>query len=682
MTTAAAALGALALAAGALAQTAAATPRGAAHPNPHFSQCGSANTRLEHTSARAPSNLCVPASATDDNSTLLVWNKPEGTHSDVVDFRVYQDQDLVGTSSENAREHAPAQEYVEAFYQRDIDGFHTKTLNHSFKVTGLAPSTTYRFTVRAVYADGSLSEASAPVLVRTTEPARRVVVTDVEYGATGDGETLDTAALQNAIDECDTTACTVVVPAGTYRTGALFLHSDMTLDLQEGAEILGSDRWEDYPLDRGYYLYPVPDPVPTDDSYTAFLRPPSLINVLPEDNGRSAAGREAGDVAENVRIVGAGTIDGDGWKRSDEESVTDEAGNELPQYRASNAGAVADDGILAADQVQHAVDNRDDLPGIVNPPEEITDKALYGNYRSSLMTFMGVKGLYLEGISVRNPAYHGVMFLDSSGIGVYGTRHTTFNANNGDGLEFGGSSNGVVTGNFFDTGDDVINFAAGQGKYGARGHSAQDVWMFGNYLRKGHGGVAIGSHTAAWVQHLLAEDNVIFRTETGGLRMKSTSNMAGGARDVIFRDTPMACLKTSAFIASLSYTQSSSGYVGAQSADFRDIDVRNVSVDGNDNSAECGMADSNDKPVIDIEAGPHAGGEAGTVGPFTYEDVRFRNVNPTEIHGLTDSTFTDVCFATVLDDQNPWNLDEYSTGNTFEDVNPAPGGAPTGTCAP
>ena len=40
---------------------------------------------------------------------------------------------------------------------------------------------------------------------------------------------------------------------------------------------------------------------------------------------------------------------------------------------------------------------------------------------------------------------------------------------NGDGLEFGGSSNAVVASNFFDTADDVINFAAGQGKYGALG---------------------------------------------------------------------------------------------------------------------------------------------------------------------------------------------------------------------
>jgi len=196
-----------------------------------------------------------------------------------------------------------------------------------------------------------------------------------------------------------------------------------------------------------------------------------------------------------------------------------------------------------------------------------------------------MKNLYLEGFTADNPAFHGVMFLDSSDITVYGTRHTTFNTNNGDGLEFGGSSNGIVVNNFFDTGDDVVNFAAGQGLYGAQGRSSSDVWIAGNYLRKGHGGIAIGSHTAAWVQNILAEDNVMYTTETGGLRMKSTSDMAGGARNITFRDTAMACLATDAFIASLAYTQSPSGYVSASSATFTYIKFSNVSVDGNNTTS-------------------------------------------------------------------------------------------------
>lgn len=74
--------------------------------------------------------------------------------------------------------------------------------------------------------------------------------------------------------------------------------------------------------------------------------------------------------------------------------------------------------------------------------------------------------------------------------------------------------------------------------------------------------------------------------------------------------------------------------------------------------------------------------DADTAGPFGFADVRFRNVNPTGIQGLTGSTFTDVCFESVRGNANPWVLDAHSTGNTFVRVSPAPGGgAATGRCA-
>lgn len=670
-----AALGALALGPVALL---AATPADAAPKTGTDNTCTQASTRLTGTSPLAPSNLCVPGSATDDVSTLLVWNKPEGGTLDVVDYEVSQDGRVLGRASANAAAHTPSQPYVEAFYAADRDGFHVGVESRSFKVTGLKPQTTYTFQVRAVLADGSLSAPSAAIRQTTAKKAHRSVVTAPQFGAIGDGVTLNTGAIQKAIDACNAPSCVVTIPEGTFRTGALFLRSGVTLELAQGARLLGSDDWRDYPIERGYYLYPIPDPVPTEASYTAYLRPPSLLNVIPADNGRGEAGRQPGAAARGVRIVGQGVIDGNGWKRTAVGSTTDEVGNTLPDYVASSAGKVATDGILAANQVIHAREAIDTMPGIVNRPETVSDSSIYGQYRSSLATFIGVDGLYLEGVTADNPAFHGVMFLDSHNIGVYATSHTTFNTNNGDGLEFGGSSHGVVANNFFDTGDDVVNFAAGQGKYGALGRSSQDVWIMGNYVRRGHGGVAIGSHTAAWVQHLLAEDNVFHRTETGALRMKSTSDMNGGARDIIFRDSAVDCMASNAFIASLAYTLSPSGYVSGGSATFRDIAVSNVSVNSN-NSKTCGMADNAGKPVILVEAGP--GKNADTVGPFAFTDVRFRNVSPTGIQGLTDSTFTRVCFASVRGGVNPWVLDAHSVGNTFVDVTPMPGGgAPTGEC--
>jgi polygalacturonase len=65
----------------------------------------------------------------------------------------------------------------------------------------------------------------------------------------GDGQTLNTAAIQSAIDRCaDAGGGTVVFPAGRYVTGTLLLRSKIVLRLEEGAVLLGSTNLADYRL--------------------------------------------------------------------------------------------------------------------------------------------------------------------------------------------------------------------------------------------------------------------------------------------------------------------------------------------------------------------------------------------------------------------------------------------------
>ena len=73
-----------------------------------------------------------------------------------------------------------------------------------------------------------------------------------DYGASGDGRTLDTRAIQSAIDACrQAGGGTVYVPAGDYVTGSLFLASHLTLHLDAGARLLGSQDVADYPVVDG-----------------------------------------------------------------------------------------------------------------------------------------------------------------------------------------------------------------------------------------------------------------------------------------------------------------------------------------------------------------------------------------------------------------------------------------------
>jgi hypothetical protein len=68
-----------------------------------------------------------------------------------------------------------------------------------------------------------------------------------QYGATGDGTNLDTAALQQAIDAAaNAGGGTVVFSPGRYLSGSLDLKSHVTLQLDKGATLLGSPHQPDY----------------------------------------------------------------------------------------------------------------------------------------------------------------------------------------------------------------------------------------------------------------------------------------------------------------------------------------------------------------------------------------------------------------------------------------------------
>jgi polygalacturonase len=72
------------------------------------------------------------------------------------------------------------------------------------------------------------------------------------FGAVGDGRTPSTKGLQRAIDACAAAGGgTVLVPAGCYVTGALFLRSHVHLHVAQGATLAGSENFDEYPPIKG-----------------------------------------------------------------------------------------------------------------------------------------------------------------------------------------------------------------------------------------------------------------------------------------------------------------------------------------------------------------------------------------------------------------------------------------------
>jgi len=82
-----------------------------------------------------------------------------------------------------------------------------------------------------------------------TAPAPTPILSVKDFGATGDGTTKDTAAIQKAIDACaQAGGGELDFPAGTYLTGSINLKSHVHLVVPQGAIIQGSSDIADFPL--------------------------------------------------------------------------------------------------------------------------------------------------------------------------------------------------------------------------------------------------------------------------------------------------------------------------------------------------------------------------------------------------------------------------------------------------
>jgi polygalacturonase len=82
---------------------------------------------------------------------------------------------------------------------------------------------------------------------------KRYIITD--FKAIGDGKTMNTKAIQNAIDTCaNRGGGKVIFPKGTFLTGSIHLKSHVNLEITEGAVLLGSDKRDDYEKNDWYAL--------------------------------------------------------------------------------------------------------------------------------------------------------------------------------------------------------------------------------------------------------------------------------------------------------------------------------------------------------------------------------------------------------------------------------------------
>lgn len=99
--------------------------------------------------------------------------------------------------------------------------------------------------------------ANAAQLIVIKAPSATYDVRD--YGAKGDAMTVNTKAIQTAIDKCNSNGGGVVLIAGgQYVTGTIFLKSNVSLRIEAGAVMLGSPHLSDYSTNTDRTMYNEP----------------------------------------------------------------------------------------------------------------------------------------------------------------------------------------------------------------------------------------------------------------------------------------------------------------------------------------------------------------------------------------------------------------------------------------
>jgi hypothetical protein len=295
-----------------------------------------------------------------------------------------------------------------------------------------------------------------------------------EYGAKGDGTTLDTASIQKAIDRAAAVGGTVTFEPGTYLSGSVFLKSGVTLLVPEGAIIIGSEKLEDYPM------------MPTRIAGIEMSWPAALINVRDQ---------------QDVTITGKGSIDGDGppwWK-----SYWDLRAAYEPKG------------------LRWASDYDARRPRLVLIQNSSTVQ-LGGGIELRRSGFWTVQILYSHNIHV-----DGVTIRNNEG----GKGPST------DGIDIDSSRDIVVEHADIDVNDDALCLKAGRDSDGLRvNRPTEDVIIRDSIIRHGAAAITIGSETSGGFRNIEAYNITALSGVPSGVLFKSASTRGGLATDIRIHD--------------------------------------------------------------------------------------------------------------------------------------------------
>lgn len=377
----------------------------------------------------------------------------------------------------------------------------------------------------------------------------------VDAGAIGNGLVKNTQAINSTIEKCSKAGGgKVVIPAGLWLTGPIYMQSNVNLFLAEGAIVVFSADLNDYPL--------------KDDN--GKLSVPNLIN---------------GSGLENVAVTGSGIFNGDGqlWRMVKKEKM-----NEKQWKNLIKTGEISADGKIWYPRVGT-------IAGMAiletKKAEELT-QADKDQIKISLRPYM----FAVE--KTKNLLVQGVTFKNSPKFAMYAKGNTSFVMHkvnvvnewwmqNADGLDISVCKNVLYLDCTVDTGDDGICMKSGNSKNGE--FNMENIVIKNCKVYHGHGGFVIGSNTDGNMRNIYV-NNCSFDGTDCGLRIKSGTGRGGRVTNIFCEDIYMKNIGDAAIEFELVYEDK--GAVATKDAkienqkipDFDGFSFKNIFCDGAKNA--------------------------------------------------------------------------------------------------
>lgn len=286
------------------------------------------------------------------------------------------------------------------------------------------------------------------------------------YGAKGDGHSLNTDAINAAIADCSKRGGgKVIIDAGTYRTGSIRLLDNITLKLEPGSTLLGSENLADYPR----------------------------ISKASEDRDTALIIAEH---VQNIAIVGEGTIDGNGRAFTDKDK---------PHFDPYFEAAQSRQGDALVDRMRQTREG----PVLMRPRPGVLVLVLHSD------------GIIVRDIHVVDSPNWAIKLMCSEHISVTGidVRNNILVPNN-DALDISNSKNAIVANSFLEAGDDAL-VVGGPCADGWCQQTTENVTVSNVVLRSRSAAIRIGP-AAKDVRNLIFE-NVIIRDTNRGINIQSRS---------------------------------------------------------------------------------------------------------------------------------------------------------------